>query len=61
MESVPYQRCLFLQETNGTGNGTTEYFPLSKKAVMIVGTQADVYTYVVKPTVTDDNNNFQAT
>ena len=24
---------------------------------MIVGTQADVYTYVVKPTVTDDNNN----
>jgi len=47
----------FFKETNGTGNGTTEYFPLSKKAVMIVGTQADVYTYVVKPTVTDDNNN----
>ena len=45
----------FFKETNGTGNGTTEYFPLSKKAVMIVGTQADVYTYVVKPTVTDDN------
>ena len=47
----------FFKETNGTGNGTTEYFPLSKKAVMIVGTQADVYTYVVKPTVIDDNNN----
>jgi hypothetical protein len=47
----------FFKETNGTGNGTTEYFPLSKKAVMIVGTQADVYTYVVEPTVTDDNNN----
>ena len=47
----------FFKETNGTGNGATEYFPLSKKAVMIVGTQADVYTYVVKPTVTDDNNN----
>lgn len=47
----------FFKETNGAGNGTTEYFPLSKKAVMIVGTQADVYTYVVKPTVIDDNNN----
>lgn len=47
----------FFKEANGTGNGTTEYFPLSKKAVMIVGTQADVYTYVVKPTVIDDNNN----
>lgn len=47
----------FFKETYGTGNGTTEYFPLSKKAVMIVGTQADVYTYVVKPTVIDDNNN----
>lgn len=47
----------FFKETNGTGNGTTEYFPLSKKAVTIVGTQADVYTYVVKPTVIDDNNN----
>ena len=47
----------FFKETNGTGNGATEYFPLSKKAVMIVGTQADVYTYVVKPTVIDDNNN----
>ena len=47
----------FFAETNGTGNGETEYFPLSENAVMIVGTQADVYTYVVKPTVTDDNNN----
>ena len=47
----------FFKETNGAGNGTTEYFPLSKKAVMIVGTQADVYTYVVKPIVIDDNNN----
>ena len=45
----------FFKETNGTGNGTTEYFPLSQKAVMIVGTEADVYTYVVEPTVTDDN------
>ena len=45
----------FFKETNGTGNGTTEYFPLSQKTVMIVGTEADVYTYVVEPTVTDDN------
>ena len=45
----------FFKETNGTGNGTTEYFPLSQKSVMIVGTEADVYTYVVEPTVTDDN------
>ena len=45
----------FFKETNGTGNGTTEYFLLSQKAVMIIGTQADVYTYVVEPTVTDDN------
>ena len=45
----------FFKETNGTGNGTTEYFLLSQKAVMIVGTEADVYTYVVESTVTDDN------
>ena len=45
----------FFKETNGTGNGTTEYFLLSQKAVMIVGTEADVYTYVVEPTVIDDN------
>ena len=45
----------FFKETTGTGNGTTEYFLLSQKAVMIVGTEADVYTYVVEPTVTDDN------
>ena len=45
----------FFKETNGTGNGATEYFPLSQSAVMIVGTQADVYTYVVEPTVTDEN------
>ena len=45
----------FFKETNGTGNGTTEYFLLSQKAVMIVGTEADVHTYVVEPTVTDDN------
>ena len=43
----------FFEETNGTGNGETEYFPLSKKAVMIVGTNADVFTYVVKPKVTN--------
>ena len=43
----------FSEETNGTGNGETEYFPLSQKAVMIVGTKADVYTYVVKPKVTN--------
>ena len=43
----------FFEETNGTGNGETEYFPLSQKAVMIVGTKADVYTYVVKPKVTN--------
>ena len=43
----------FFEETNGAGNGETEYFPLSKKAVMIVGTEADVFTYVVKPKVTN--------
>ena len=43
----------FFEETNGAGNGETEYFPLSQKAVMIVGTKADVYTYVVQPTVTN--------
>ena len=51
----------FFEETNGTGNGETEYFPLSQKAVMIVGTKADVYTYVVKPTVTNhlDNHKYE--
>ena len=43
----------FFAETNGAGNGETEYFPLSQYAVMIVGTKADVYTYVVKPKVTN--------
>lgn len=43
----------FFEETNGAGNGETEYFPLSRNAVMIVGTKADVYTYVVKPKVTN--------
>lgn len=51
----------FFEETNGAGNGETEYFPLSQKAVMIVGTKADVYTYVVKPTVTNhlDNHKYE--
>ena len=43
----------FFEETNGAGNGETEYFPLSRNAVMIVGTKADVYTYVVQPKVTN--------
>lgn len=43
----------FFEETNGAGNGLTEYFPLSDKAVMIVDTKADVFTYVVKPEVTN--------
>ena len=43
----------FFEETNGAGNGLTEYFPLSQYAVMIVGTKADVFTYVVKPEVTN--------
>ena len=47
----------FFEETNGAGNGETEYFPLSKKAVMIVGTKADVFTYVVKPKVTNQLDN----
>lgn len=47
----------FFAETNGTGNGETEYFPLSRNAVMIVGTKADVYTYVVKPKVTNQLDN----
>jgi len=41
----------FFEETNGAGNGLTEYFPLSQYAVMIVDTKADVFTYVVKPEV----------
>lgn len=51
----------FFEETNGAGNGKTEYFPLSKKAVMIVGTEADVFTYVVKPEVTNhiDNKTYE--
>lgn len=47
----------FFAETNGTGNGETEYFPLSENAVMIVGTKADVYTYVVQPKVTNQLDN----
>ena len=47
----------FFAETNGTGNGETEYFPLSQYAVMIVGTKADVFTYVVQPTVTNQLDN----
>ena len=47
----------FFAETNGTGNGETEYFPLSEKTVMIVGTKADVYTYVVKPKVKNQLDN----
>ena len=51
----------FLEETNGAGNGATEYFPLSQKAVMIVGTKADVYTYVVQPKVENhlDNHKYE--
>ena len=51
----------FWKETNGVGNGATEYFPLSQKAVMIVDTKADVFTYVVQPEVTnpDDNKNYE--
>ena len=51
----------FFEETNGVGNGETEYFPLSKKAVMIVGTKADVYTYVVQPKVKNnlDGNTYE--
>lgn len=51
----------FFAETNGTGNGETEYFPLSEKAVMIVGTKADVYTYVVQPKVENhlDNHKYE--
>ncbi|MBW4900930.1 leucine-rich repeat domain-containing protein [Prevotella melaninogenica] len=47
----------FFEETNGVGNGETEYFPLSQKAVMIVGTKADVYTYVVQPKVKNHLDN----
>ncbi len=51
----------FFEETNGAGNGLTEYFPLSKKAVMIVDTKADVFTYVVKPEVENhlDHNKYE--
>ena len=41
----------FLKDPNGYGN--TEYFPLSKKAVMVVDVQSDVYTYVVPAKVTN--------
>ena len=47
----------FFEETNGAGNGETEYFPLSQYAVMIVGTKADVYTYVVQPKVKNHLDN----
>ena len=51
----------FFEETNGAGNGLTEYFPLSQYAVMIVGTKADVYTYVVQPKVENhlDNHKYE--
>ena len=51
----------FFEETNGASNGETEYFPLSRNAVMIVGTKADVFTYVVKPTVKNhlDNKTYE--
>ena len=51
----------FFEETNGAGNGETEYFPLSRNAVMIVGTKADVYTYVVQPKVENhlDNHKYE--
>ena len=51
----------FFEETNGAGNGETEYFPLSQYAVMIVGTKADVYTYVVQPEVENhlDNHKYE--
>lgn len=39
---------------NPYGYGNTEYFPLSKKAVMVVDVQSDVYTYLVPAKVTDD-------
>ena len=47
----------FFEETNGAGNGETEYFPLSRNAVMIVGTKADVFTYVVQPKVKNHLDN----
>ena len=51
----------FFEETNGAGNGLTEYFPLSRNAVMIVGTKADVFTYVVQPEVENhlDNHKYE--
>ena len=57
----PQRGTSFFAETNGTGNGETEYFPLSQKAVMIVGTKADVYTYVVQPKVKNnlDGNTYE--
>ena len=47
----------FFEEVNGTGNGETEFFPLSQKAVMVVDTKADVFTYVVPKTVTNSTDN----
>ncbi len=51
----------FFEETNGAGNGLTEYFPLSQYAVMIVDTKADVFTYVVQPKVENhlDNHKYE--
>lgn len=43
----PNRLVSFDVETNGIGNGVTEFFPLSQKAVMVVDVKADVFTYVV--------------
>lgn len=47
----------FFQNPNGHGN--TEYFPLSKKAVMVVDVQSDVYTYVVPAKVTNAGKEYE--
>ena len=39
------------------GYGSTEYFPLSKKAVMVVDVKSDVYTYLVPAKVTNSADN----
>ena len=47
----------FFKDPNGYG--PTEYFPLSKKAVMVVDVKSDVYTYLVPAHVENAGTNYE--
>jgi len=47
----------FFKDPNGYG--PTEYFPLSKKAVMVVDVKSDVYTYLVPASVENAGTNYE--